>query len=985
MQSSITNKSGNIYVADTENNRIQKFSSDWTLLWTKGWNGQFNRPNSIAVNNVGNIYVADSKNRIQIFDNNGNYISQFGTWGNGNGQFQWPGGIAISTGGDIYVVDGENNRIQKFDSNGNYISQFGTWGNGNGQFEFQRWTNGIAITSWGNIYVVDNGNSRIQKFNSNGNYISQFGTCQSRSYWSININCSVEDIAITSGGNIYMTYMDEFVSNIITNGVKIFDNNGNNISQFGFYNDYDGPSGITITNWGNIYVAYNNNIKIFDNNTNYISQFDGYTSENQGKLRYPGETIVYNNKVYVLDRGNNRVQIYNLNGNYISQFWSRGTGNGQFQWPSNITISTGGSIYVVDNGNSRIQKFDSNGNYISQFGTWGNGNGQFQWPNSIAVNNVGNIYVVDNGNSRIQKFDSNGNYISQFGSLGTANGQFQWPNSIAITTGGNIYVADTNNNRIQKFDSNGNYISQFGYQWYTNWISPYVYPNNIIIDNNNNIYINDVNSKLIQKFNSSGTYITQFDVGFNGWKVWIDTFNNMLYITDTENNMIKRYRYDVPATLLPIIKTYSTGQVNPLLTGASGLSWDIISIYSGWNLVITWQVWSGNIWNITLPVTITTWSITFTFKITNNENNSSPLSTLTLIIDKVGPIVTLSGTSPMTINQNSIFIDPWANWTDTVDISWVILTWTASWTALNISVIGTYYLNYTYTDRAGNTGNTVTRTVIVQIPQSNSSSSNNNSIGYGGGGGGSSLMKDNCPINEDYSASYYDGTCGTKPNTSTPSNNNDSLQSLLADTNSSVSWFPRPLPQTNNSSSQQAMDELCQPYSDDGYSIELYHSSRIYKKEIFIICWMSENKLSKFNKSNTFRGNDILRRDESTKFMYNFMTNILDFTAEKTETDCNYTDLTNGHADLWWYITNACKIGLYNWSNSNKLFNPTGHLTAGNLSTLFSKVTNLYNTENGDNNYSTDFLTEINELQNKNEKITRMKAAHALYQLSQMI
>ena len=94
------------------------------------------------------------------------------------------------------------------------------------------------------------------------------------------------------------------------------------------------------------------------------------------------------------------------------------------------------------------------------------------------------------------------------------------------------------------------------------------------------------------------------------------------------------------------------------------------------------------------------------------------------------------------------------------------------------------------------------------------------------------------------------------------------------------------------------MNDLCKPYSDDGYSMDLYESSKVYKKEIFIICWMSEYKLSKFNRSTTFRGNDILRKDESTKFMYNFMNNVLDFTPKNTQTDCNYNDATKGHADL---------------------------------------------------------------------------------------
>jgi DNA-binding beta-propeller fold protein YncE len=69
----------------------------------------------VAVDPSGQVYVADNgNNRIQVFTNAGAYITQWGGQGSGNGQFIAPKSVAVDAGGNVYVVDGGNNRIQKF-------------------------------------------------------------------------------------------------------------------------------------------------------------------------------------------------------------------------------------------------------------------------------------------------------------------------------------------------------------------------------------------------------------------------------------------------------------------------------------------------------------------------------------------------------------------------------------------------------------------------------------------------------------------------------------------------------------------------------------------------------------------------------------------------------------------------------------------------------------------------------------------------------
>jgi len=148
--------------------------------------GQFKYPQGIFVSSEsGNVYVADSgNNRIQEFDSNGTFIKRWGSVGNSLGEFRRPADLAIDSG-IVYVVDSDNNRIQEFDSNGTFIRQWGSEclrrydrpfspscadpdgpsGNlelGQGQFSSP---SGITIEA-GKIFVADNSNDLIQVFNA---------------------------------------------------------------------------------------------------------------------------------------------------------------------------------------------------------------------------------------------------------------------------------------------------------------------------------------------------------------------------------------------------------------------------------------------------------------------------------------------------------------------------------------------------------------------------------------------------------------------------------------------------------------------------------------------------------------------------------------------------------------------------------------------------------------------------------------------------
>jgi hypothetical protein len=135
--------------------------------------GQFDHPAGIALDATGNIYVADRRNyRIQVFDTQNNFVRKWGSAGTGDGQFSpasasgsgGPTAIAVDPWGNVYVADPGNpgnNRIQVFSTTGQFLGKFGSTGSADGQFFVD---NGVATDAAGNIYVADTFNNRIQKF-----------------------------------------------------------------------------------------------------------------------------------------------------------------------------------------------------------------------------------------------------------------------------------------------------------------------------------------------------------------------------------------------------------------------------------------------------------------------------------------------------------------------------------------------------------------------------------------------------------------------------------------------------------------------------------------------------------------------------------------------------------------------------------------------------------------------------------------------------
>jgi YYY domain-containing protein len=233
---------GNFYVVDTGNLRIQKFDATgkWLAIFGNGrgdGDGQFKRyedpttgaeaagtgPAGIAVDDSGNVYVADTWNhRIQTFDSTGKFVTKWGSFiyiGDAaaaqdperDRKFYGPRGLAIGPGGDLYVTDTGNKRVLVFDQNGAFKRKIES-GVAPGKtapdykFDLPGEMNepmGIAVDSNGNVYVADRDNHRIQKFDNTGKAVAQWAV-PDKGYEN-NGSYPEPFLAVDTAGNVYST------------------------------------------------------------------------------------------------------------------------------------------------------------------------------------------------------------------------------------------------------------------------------------------------------------------------------------------------------------------------------------------------------------------------------------------------------------------------------------------------------------------------------------------------------------------------------------------------------------------------------------------------------------------------------------------------------------------------------------------------------------------------------------------------------------
>jgi trimeric autotransporter adhesin len=540
--------SGNIYF--TSGNSVYKISGTTITLVAgnsrPGFTGdggaatsaELNAPQGVAVDKSGNIYISDTNNnRVRIVTPNGIIntfagTGQVGGPGNMNdggpanqAYLHLPGGLAVDSSGNVYIADTGDNAIREVTTNGiiNSIAGDGLPSYSGDTFlavnaELHS-PEDVALDSASppNVYIADTGNAYIREITTSTGIINFIAGDGSIGYSGDGALANVAGlaepfaIALDSSGNIYFTEPEDGrVREITISNGKINTVVGN--GNLGFSGDggaatsamLHSPTGLAIDSSGNLYIADSLNNRVRKVTGTTISTLAG-----SGVLSYSGD--------------------------------GGAATSAQLNSPQAVAVDSSGNLYVADTVNSVVRQISPKGviTTIAGNGTAGYGgdNGaatsaQLRSPQGLAVDSSGNVYVADTANARVRKIS--GGTITTVAGTGTqgysgdgaaaASAQLYAPVGVAVDKAGNLYIADVDDSVVRRVSPSGiiTTVAGNGSQGYSGDTGPAAAamlngPEGVAVDASGNLYISDTLNGVVRKVTASGTIFTFAGNGIDGY------------------------------------------------------------------------------------------------------------------------------------------------------------------------------------------------------------------------------------------------------------------------------------------------------------------------------------------------------------------------------------------------------------------------------------------------------------------------------------
>ena len=550
-------------------------------------NAQLSSPGGLVFDSAGNLYIADTLNNrvrmvnpqgmISTFAGNGG-VSVPGFWGDGgnatDAQIHAPVTLGVDSNGNIYIVASGDNSIRMVDVNG-IISIFAGQGYKGFYGDTTSTTPGPAnqagLTSpqdmWinkdGTVLIADTGNAAIRKVATDGTISTISGT------GATGTKASGDDVATTltmiaptgvtqdSSGNVFIAeFGTDRIRKIDTSGkitTAIGDGNPGFVGDGGPPNkvEMNQPTGVAVDSSGNIYFVDSLNYRI-----RKLAGGNVTTIAGNGQISHSGDGL-------------------------------QGT-LAQLNAPQGVAVDSAGNFYIADSANNVVRRVDTKGVITNFAGNGSAGNGgdggaatgaQLNTPEDLAVDPAGNLYIADSRNNKVRKVAPNGT-ISTFAGSGTAgsggdggaagSATLNLPFGIAADTAGNIYITEFLGNRVRKVTPDGTISTVAG-----NGTSGYSGdggsataamlngPQDVAADSSGNIYIADANNNRVRQV-SGGTINTVAGNGLSGYDrdgvqatttnvgnpvaVAVDTFGN-LYIADGSLRVRKVYTSGIITTI----------------------------------------------------------------------------------------------------------------------------------------------------------------------------------------------------------------------------------------------------------------------------------------------------------------------------------------------------------------------------------------------------------------------------------------------------
>ncbi|MBS1828547.1 MAG: hypothetical protein JST93_24790 [Acidobacteria bacterium] len=605
---------GDIYFASPTRNKVFKISSTGTVTTVAGNGGSgfsgdggpaisatLSDPFDVTLDNVGNLYIADtSNNRIRKVSPNGVITTIAGAGMNGdsgdggpasNAWIFFPAALKFDSVGNLYFA--ESFRIRRITPDGRIFTVAGTGAfgySGDGGLASNATlgkVTSLAFDSAGNLFLADSSNQRVRKINPAG-IITTFagnGVAAFQGDGGPAASASVSNpygVVVDSLDNLYIA--DSFnhrvrkvtpagiittVASISTPEGVAVDNQGNLlVLENGVYLRAISPAGVIST--------------VAGNGTRGLSGDTGLATSAQ--LFAPqGLAVDASGGIFVSDGANDRVRRIHTDGRI---FPSAGGGisiaDGQPATSALLSIPFGaaadgaGNLYIADAGHSIVRKVTPAGIISTiagslQRGYSGDGGpaalARFDSLWDLALDNAGNLFITDG--PRLRKISPSGiiTTVAGNGSLGYSSdgvpaisASINAIVSVAPDNAGNLFISDSTTHRIRKISTDGmlttvagNGAPAFSGDGGLATRASLAHPQGIAVDAQGNIYIADTGNHRIRKVLPDGviTTIAGSSLGFSGdngpahaaqlnspARLAVDRNGNIL-ISDTRNNRIR--------------------------------------------------------------------------------------------------------------------------------------------------------------------------------------------------------------------------------------------------------------------------------------------------------------------------------------------------------------------------------------------------------------------------------------------------------------